>query len=41
MIKTNHATELSYFKGILFVTLEENYPEKVSYTEKSLHKNEK
>jgi len=29
MIKTNHTTELSYFKGILFVTLEESYPEKV------------
>ena len=29
MIKINHTTEISYFKGILFVTLEENYPEKV------------
>ena len=29
MIKINHTTEISYFKGILFLTLEENYPENV------------
>lgn len=29
MTKNNHHSDISYFKGILFLTIEESYPEKV------------